>query len=71
MSGDQRAAAARRLLHDAGFTTAEVSVAGHDRGVAVIGGIAPAQLAGVRALSETLKRAGFRYVTLDITDLES
>ena len=64
-----RQAAARAVLDTAGLAEARLLVAGHDRSIAVIANVPPARLPEVAALAPAIRDAGFRYVTLDITDL--
>lgn len=64
-----RHAAVRAVLDAAGLADAQLLVAGHDRSIAVIGNVPPGRLAEVAVLAAAIRAAGFRYVTLDITDL--
>lgn len=68
MSEDPRCAGVRALLAAGGLPGARVLVAGHDGSIAVIGNVEPARLAEVAALVPAIRAAGFRYVTLDITE---
>ncbi|HKP76388.1 MAG TPA: hypothetical protein VJT67_12745 [Longimicrobiaceae bacterium] len=72
MSTDARTVAAERALADHGVYGATVEVEGHEHDVAVIrvsSGdwermMSPAAL----AITDAVKAAGFRYVTLDLAD---
>lgn len=66
---EERSAQVRAVLDAAGLPDAQVLTAGHDRSIAVIGNVPPDRLAEVSALAPAIRAAGFRYVTLDITDL--
>jgi hypothetical protein len=71
MSEAARIAAARTLLRAAGLTWADVEVAGHDRGIAVITRLDAASLPALAALAAEIKALGFRYLTIDITEAGS
>ena len=66
MSADPRAAAALRVLAEAGFPAATCAPAGHDRSIAAIGNVALDRAAEIAALAPAIRAAGFRYVTLDL-----
>lgn len=69
MSGDARFEQVRAALDAAGLTDARVLVAGHDESVAVITNVPAARVADVARIAPAIRAAGFRYVTLDITDV--
>lgn len=70
MSADPRMAAAERALADAGVHGATVSVEGHEREIAAVrvpdGAWARMLGPGGAAIADAVKRAGFRYVALDL-----
>jgi len=68
MTGESRLAGALAVLREAGFPEAGVAVAGHDRTIAVITGLAPTSATSLARLAPQLKALGFRYITLDITE---
>lgn len=71
MSGDARSEQVRAALDAAGFTDAGVLVAGHDESIAVITNVPAGRVAEVARLAPAIRAAGFRYVTLDITDVST
>lgn len=68
MSETERMAALRRLLDRAGFTDAVIGSAGHDRSIAVIGGVLPERLPELAQLAPDIRAVGFRYVTLELDE---
>ena len=69
MTTDARVDAARAVLAAHGYDTASVTVAGHDGGIAVIGNMGADRLAEVARLAPALRELGFRYITLDVSEL--
>jgi len=65
---DPRLEGALAILREAGLPEAGVAVAGHDRSIVVVTGLAPAAAVTLARLAPQLKSLGFRYVTLDITE---
>lgn len=66
-TGDVRSAAAQRLLEASGIAHAGVDTAGQAGDVAAVR--APlGEFERIAALAPALKRLGFRYVALDLSD---
>ena len=70
MSADARIAAAEQALADAGVYGATVSIEGHEREIAALrvpdGDWARMLGPDGIAIADAVKRAGFRYVALDL-----
>ena len=70
MSADARIAAAERALADAGVFAATVEIEGHEREIAAIrvSGADWERMMGPdgASIADGVKRAGFRYVALDL-----
>jgi PP-loop superfamily ATP-utilizing enzyme len=70
VSADARIAAAERALAEAGVSGASVGVEGHEREIAAVRvpGAAWERMLGPAgaAIADAVKRAGFRYVALDL-----
>jgi len=74
VSADARIAAAERALADAGVHGASVDVEGHEREIAAVRvhGDAWERMMGPggAAIADAVKRAGFRYVALDLAEAD-